>query len=237
MRAFVELLERWRPGLAATLEPASDAAIDELEALAGALPGAYMAFLRTMGASTGAFELGDANFGVDDVMAVHAGLAGPDSGWASPFLLVGFDAGGRHFFLDRGAPHGEGDCMVVRMGLGRAAREHRTRLHAGFVEMLYVAAYEGLRMPRLTHHRRFARPRDGAGGCQAVVVCARLEALGFQRVPPATRSAIYERGDAAVLLHHSPASPAFSLVVAADDADALARVCDALAVTGVVREE
>jgi hypothetical protein len=192
MRALVELLERWRPGLVDSLEPAGDDDIDELGALAGALPGAYLRFLRTMGASTGAFDPADASFGVADLTAAHAALDSSDSGWASPFLLVGLDPGGRHYFLDRDERHGDDDCMVVRMPLGRASRELRVRLHAGLEEMLYHAAYATLRMPRLAHLRRLARPRGGAvtPAGMAEAACACVEALGFRRIPPATRNAL-----------------------------------------------
>lgn len=240
MEALVELLERWHPGIAATFEPASEDDIDELCALTGPLPAAYLRFLRTMGASTGGFQVGDALFDLGTVMEANAKLDVIDNGWASPFALVAVDPLGDHFFIDRDSKYGEDDCMVVRMPPGRHLREHRTRLHAGFEEMLYHEAYRTERMPRLAHQRRFVRPGDKelARHCSAVDVCAQAETLGFLRVPPAARNALYERGDAALLLHQSPASRAFSLVLGAESAAELERMGSVLrATTGVVGGE
>src|SRR5689334_22433949 len=110
MRDVVAICERWRPGVTATFVPATDDAIDELGALAGELPEAYVRFLRTMGTSSGALDLRldgeDVRFDLPAVMSEHA----RGGGWMSPFLLVGVvGADAPHVYLDR-----EHDGMVVR---------------------------------------------------------------------------------------------------------------------------
>ena len=218
MEDVLAILERWRPGVTATFVPATDDAFDELHALAGELPAAYERFLRTMGRSSGALDLRldgeDVRFDLPAVMDERAQL-----GWMNPFLLVGVvGAGAPHVYLDR-----EHDGMVVRLVPGQEA--HRIRLHTGMDELVVHQAFRALRLPQLACVRHLqARGRDTR------LVDAVAAELGLARLsPPSSHSPVYDRGDAALLVHRRPAASVVDCVLAADDAGELERLADALA--------
>jgi hypothetical protein len=187
--------------------------------MAGRLPGAYVEFLRTMGVSTGTWDLGDALFDLPTVMEAHRHTPVSEGGWHTRFLLVGVDpsATGEHYYIDRGPDDEREDGMLVRMQPWR--EQHRERLHAGFEDFLYFEAVRSLRMTRLPHLALFRRPTQPAQASRCVIarVLDHAERLGFQRVPQATRCLFYERGAAALLLHPRPVSPSFSLMLGSTD--------------------
>jgi hypothetical protein len=234
-------MEQWRPGTAATLVPLADELIQKLDATAGPLPGAYVRFLRTMGVSTGAllFEDGEVDLDASEHWQVLSWFAGAND----RFLYIGLDNGpsGCDFYLDRHAVHGHDDCMVVSLpatsDVGLVAPEHIQPLHAGLEEMLYYEAFRQFRLPQFGHHRRLEhRPgvAEAATDAPAGAVVDMAEDLGFTRIPPATRSGLFDRGDAALLLHHVPASSILTLTVSAHGANELDRLCQLLVGTGVV---
>ncbi len=55
-------------------------------------------------------------------------------------------------------------------------------------------------------------------------VCTLAEQLGFQRVAPTPRCALYDRGDAALLLHQHPIEPTYEFSVHCDDDAELGRL-------------
>lgn len=228
MKDLVALIERYRPGYSRTVEPASDFDIEDYDAEAGALPGAYVRFLQTMGRSIGDFNAHDVDFNVRNLVITYQ--VAP---WIQrdQFLLIGSDQGptGVRYFLDRGAIDGKGDCMVV-MSLRHPSLplDPLDQLHVGLEEFLYVEAYRTVRLPLFAHRAELAPtplvmdPRATAENAFAVA-----ERLGFERVSPAQRSALYERGDAALVLARRPTSDAFSLRIGATDPDELARLISA----------
>jgi hypothetical protein len=169
-----------------------------------------------MGRSSGDWDFSPALLDVPALFEAHAALLAAN-GWMSPFLLVGIDptAASQHVFLDRGAPSGDGDAMVVRMRPGHEA--HRTPLYVGLVEMLHVEAFRGVRLPQLAHVQQ--RPV-----LDFDATCAHAGALGLERLPGTTRCALFDRGDAALLVERSPRSEKASLTVGAVDAALLAAI-------------
>ena len=70
----------------------------------------------------------------------------------------------------------------------------------------------------MSHHAEFSRSTSGdVSQWQVENACALAERLGFERVPPATYCALYERGDAALLLYRPPYSNDFQFILAADE--------------------
>ncbi len=116
MNVLVDFIERYRPGFSAEIIPADSISIALLEKRAGPLPGAYVRFLRTMGQSMGGADIGDAYFGIDGNIGTYRAMP-----WLKRerYLLVAGDEGLSEwdYFMDRARPHGEDDCMVVRMPL------------------------------------------------------------------------------------------------------------------------
>lgn len=238
MKDLVDLIERFRPGYGGTVEPASDFDIEDYEAEAGALPGAYRRFLQTMGRSIGDFNVHDVDFDVGNLVITYQ--VAP---WIQrdQFLLIGSDRGptGTRYFLDRGAIYGKDDCMVV------TSLRHPTlpvdpldQLHAGLEEFLYVEAYRTIRLPLFAQQAELApTPLVTDPRATAANVCAVAERLGFERVPPAQRCALYERGDAALVLYRRPTSDAFSFRIGAKEPDEFSRLMttfqDAVGVSSV----
>jgi len=56
MKAFVEFIEKYRPGFSQEIAPADEIKIEVLEDYAGPLPGAYRRFLEIMGESLGGWR-------------------------------------------------------------------------------------------------------------------------------------------------------------------------------------
>lgn len=239
MDDLIALMERYRPGVGATLRPTPEADIARITALAGPLPGAYLRFLQTMGASTGDLEIdrGNAALSSTNIWYVHESKT-----WlrGSRYLYIGQDndLSAYDYFLDRKAPHADDDCGVVRMPLQYDVEEHDVRrVHAGLEEMLYYEAFYQLRLSQFAHQRGFDQLHRGpepARWQSPALIFSLAEDLGFRRIPPATRSALYERGDAALLLYQTPDVPAFSFIVAADDASEMGRMTEAFVGTGAV---
>lgn len=237
MRALVELIELYRPGFAATVQGATEDAIEDLEDLMGPLPGAYRRFLQTMGAAMGDFSAMGADFDMEACRSIV--LVKP---WICDerYLYIAYDGAlsGWDFYMDRDAPSGADDCMVVRMPLSwREDPTRRRPVFSGLEELLYVEAYWNIRLPLFAHRSELMRPITGEAmhGCEAAAVCAEIEALGFVRVPPASPSALYERRDAALALYQVPDAPGFSLVLGCDEAHELRRLEGLLRrTTGVV---
>jgi hypothetical protein len=55
-------------------------------------------------------------------------------------------------------------------------------------------------------------------------VPALAEENGFKRIPPAKHCALFERGDAALLLYRHPTQPTFSFSLGGEDAAELERL-------------
>jgi hypothetical protein len=226
MKALVEFIEKYRPGFSEKIIPADKFDIALLEEDAGPLPGAYVRFLRTMGTSMGDLELAEAGFSIDGKIMTYQ---------AMPWLRHGryiFVAGDRglaswDYFLDRSMPYGADDCMVVRMPLEEnVAPETIHPVHAGFEEFLYYEAFKALRMPLLPYRRDFSSPVDisAADRYRSDIVSAVAEENGFKRIPPAKNCALYERGDAALLLYQHPIASAFSFNLGCEDPKEIERL-------------
>jgi len=229
MRALVELIEKYRPGYADTIVPAEDEEIEILDQRFGPLPGAYQRFLRTMGSSMGEFQVDEASFDVDGVLSTYRALR-----WLKRdrYLLVANDdslTSDWDYFLDRTVPHARDDARVVRIRQDPDFDPDKHMLcFAGLEEMLYYNAYATIRLPLLAYKIGLTRPsnEDRARNCRVEVACALAEELKFKRIPPATRCALYERGDAAILLYQHVVGPGFSFQLAGDDAREVERLAD-----------
>jgi len=229
VRALVELIEKYRPGFAATVVPAEEEEVELLDERVGPLPGAYQRFLHTMGSSMGDFHIDEGSFSADAILSTYGAME-----WLvrNRYLLVGVDGSltsDWDYFLDRNFLHARDDARVVRIRQDPACDPDGHMLcHAGLEEMLYYEAYATIRLPLLAYKVGLRRPRNEARAqnCRAEVACALAEELKFKRVPPATRCALYERGDAAILLYQHPVEPAFSLEIAGDDAREVARLAE-----------
>lgn len=220
MRAFVEFVEKYRPGFFEEIVPAENIDIRILEKKAGPLPGAYRRFLETMGGSMGGLELAEASFSIDGTLGVYSAMPWLQRG---RYIFLAGDNGlfSRHWFLDRLSPHGTDDCLVVRRVLAENnPPEASSPQYVGLEEFLYYEAFNELRLPQLPFRRKFSSPEnaDAAARYRSGVVTALAEEKGFKRIPPAEHCALYERGDAALLLYRHPAQPTFSFVVGCEDA-------------------
>jgi hypothetical protein len=219
MRALVEFIEKYRPGFSKEIIPANELSIAVLEDLAGPLPGAYRRFLQTMGESMGDLDLAEANFSLRGITAVYIAKSWLRLG---RYIRVAEDEGldGWDWFLDRSRPHGVDDCMLVRRLLSENyPPEGSHPKHVSLEEFLYYAAFKELRLPLLPYQRKFSSPEDPAAAVRyrADLVSALAEEKGFQRIPPAERCALYERGDAALLLYQHPIEPFFSFTLGCED--------------------
>ncbi len=232
MKALVSLLETYRPGISATFKPADESDIELLEETAGPLPGAYLRFLRMMGSGTGDLELddGQADLGsMENSWSVYDILDWLKDAKHSRYLYIGQDNSPNNmdYFLDRAAPQGKDDCMVVRMPLiDSFDPEHRDRAHASLEEFLFHEAFRTIRLPLLAHHRRFRQPYHTRRPqhCQASAVSALAEEQGFRRIPPATRCALYERDNAALLLSQRLEDEEFEFLLSGDENTELDRL-------------
>lgn len=222
MQDLIRLMEKYQPGVSSGMVPASNDDIRHLEASAGPLPGAYVRFLQAMGKSTGEFAIHSGNAdlssdGLAKMPRIFVWLKG------SNLLYIGQDNSpdASDYFLDRGHPSGLDDCWVVQMSLNPPVNvQNAFKAHIGIEEMLYYEAFDSIRLPLLPHHAELTHSTDGdpAHWPKARAVNELAERLGFERIPPAQRCALYERGDAALLLYQKPDSPLFRFKLAARDA-------------------
>jgi len=233
MTSLVELLERYQPGISAGFVPAAEKEIATLQRAVGPLPGAYLRFLRTMGSSTGDLELRHGDTKLTSVMKVWSTynvlrwLARPPF---TSYLFVAQDRSpsGYHFFLDRNAPHGADDCMLVQMPTDPAFKPaQRSPVHAGLEEFLFHEAYAAVRLPLFPLHE-YQVSVPGVEDDVIAAIAAVAARLGFERLPSTTRSPIFERGDEAVLLHRPPESESFWMTVSAYDRAAIDGVVTAV---------
>lgn len=239
MQKLALLMERWRPGITAEFKPTSEADIRKIEVVAGGLPGAYVRFLRTMGACMDPLVIDHGNA---DLRSREKWRVYEDQDWlAGRFVYLGQDSGpnGSDYFLDRESPHGLDDCMVIGMPIeGPFDARYVCQIHAGLEEMLYYEAFLQFRLPLFAHHCGLVQPRVGEDPAlwpQPDAFYALAEKLGFKRIPPATRSALFERGDAALLVYQTPIEPVFRAILVAETEESVYRVStafvDAIGVT------
>lgn len=219
MRALVELIEQYRPGFSKEIVPADEVDIAVLERLAGPLPGAYRRFLQTMGESMGDLELADANFSISGKISAYIAMDWMRGG---RYVRVAQDEGpdGWDYFLDRLFPHGTDDCMLVRRLLSENyPPEGSHPEHVGLEEFLYYEVFKVLRLPLLPHRRNVSSPEEPGAAVRyrSDIVSALAEEKGFKRIPPAEHCALYERGDAALLLYRHPTKPTFSFSLGCED--------------------
>jgi hypothetical protein len=226
MKALIEFIEQYRPGFSQEVVPADEIDLALLEEHAGPLPGAYRRFLQTMGASMGDLELAEANFSINGGIGTYQTMRWLRHG---RFIYVAGDDGlaAWDYFLDRSRPHGVDDCMLVRMPLNKNFPPEASHpKHVGLEEFLYFAAFQQLRLPLLSHRWEFSSPEDSIAAAlyRPDLVSSLAEQHGFQRLPPATHCALYERGDAALLLYRHPTLPTFSFTLAGEDSPEMQRL-------------
>ncbi|WIG99377.1 hypothetical protein KGD87_23740 [Myxococcus sp. SDU36] len=101
--------------------------------------------------------------------------------------------------------------------------------YVGLEEFLYVEAFKELRLPQLRFRRKYSSPDDAAAAAayRSDVVTALAEEKGFKRIPPTEHCALYERGDAALLLYRHPTQPTFSFILGCEDSGELERLIQA----------
>ncbi|WNZ61750.1 hypothetical protein QEG98_38825 [Myxococcus sp. MxC21-1] len=226
MKAFVEFVEKYRPGFSQGIVSADETEIEVLEDYAGPLPGIYRRFLETMGENMGGLELAEASFSIAGTLSVYIAKAWLQRG---RYIPVAGDNGPSSFdwFLDRSHPHGADDCLVVRRALEKNYPPEASSLqYVGLEEFLYCEAFKELRLPQLPFRRKFSSPddADAAVRYRSDVVTALAEEKGFKRIPPAEHCALYERGDAALLLYRHPIQPTFSFILGCEDSAELERL-------------
>ncbi len=225
MKSFVDFVEEYRPGFSHEIAPADRFDIAILEKHAGPLPGVYRQFLETMGASMGNLELAEASLSIDGALGAYS------LSWLNNnrYIFFAGDNGlsSRHWFLDSLSPNGSDDCMVVRRVLAENnPPEASSPQYVGLEEFLYYEAFKELRLPQLPFRRRFSTPDDAADAARyrSDVVTALAEEKGFKRLPPAEHCALYERGDAALLLYRHPTQPTFSFILGCEDSAEMERL-------------
>jgi len=226
MKAFVEFIEKYRPGFSQEIVPADEIKIEVLEDYAGPLPGAYRRFLEIMGESLGDLELAEASFSIDEALGVYIAMSWMQRGH---YIFLAGDNGlsSWHWFLDRLSPRGTDDCLVVRRALeDNSPPEASSPQYVGLEEFIYYEAFKELRLPQLPFRRRFSSPEDAntVAHYRSEGVSALAEEKGFKRIPPAERCALYERGDAALLLYRHPTQPTFSFILGCEDSAELERL-------------
>ncbi|WP_228565521.1 hypothetical protein [Myxococcus sp. AB036A] len=226
MKPFVEFVEKYRPGFSEKITPADWVDISMLEEDAGPLPGAYRRFLETMGASMGDLEIADAHFSIHSTLGVYRTMS-----WLqdSRYIFLAGDNGlaSWHWFLDRSSPHGTDDCLVVNRLLDENyPPEGSHPMYVGLEEFLYYETFKELRLPQLPFRRKFSSPDDAAAAARyrADAVTALAEEKGFKRLPPVEHCALYERGDAALLLYRHPTQPTFSFILGCEDSAEMERL-------------
>ena len=230
MRALVELIDHYQPGFAERVRPASADTIEALEELAGPLPGAYRRFLDTMGGDMGGFSPLDADFDVVDRLVnyqVNASLKD------LPYLIIAGGAPlepGGSLFMDRSTPYAVDDCQIaVAPYAHELTMDDFSPFHAGLEELLYLEAYRSVRLPLFKGRIEVAIDPDAARDAAVVEeVLTRARETGFERVPPARRSALLERGDAAMALYRHPSSNACSFRIGAAEPTELRHLTDLL---------
>jgi hypothetical protein len=225
MKRLVEFVEKYRPGFSQEIIPADKFDIVILEKHAGPIPGVYRCFLETMGESMGDLELAEASFSIEGVLGAYS-LSWLQGG---RYIYFAGDNGlsSRHWFLDRLSPRGTDDCLVVRRVLAENnPPEASSPQHVGLEEFLYYEAFKELRMPQLPFRRRFSSPENTntVARYRSEVVSTLAEDKGFKRIPPAEHCALYERGDAALLLYRHPTQPTFSFILGCEDSAELERL-------------
>lgn len=230
MQPLVAMIERYKPGFRDAIVPADPEMVSDLEELTGPLPGAYRRFLSTMGQSTDGFYPGGADFTVEDRLAnyqLESSLSG------SYYLLVGaggpLEPGG-DLYMDRSRPYGDDDCELALAPFGPTLDESTcVPFQAGLEEFLYIDAFRRFRLPLLGASSRLA-PALEAEGDETVIdrLLTAAELVGFKRVGPVQRSALFERGDAAMVMNRNPRSSQFQLEVRAADRSLLGVIVDQL---------
>lgn len=236
MDDLVSLIEQYRPGYSQTIEPADELDIEDIEEVAGTLPGSYIRFLKTMGRSIGDFQVHEADFNVEEIV-----LAYSVTPWLikDEYLLIAADLGlsGLGYYMDRKTPYGEDDCMIVTIPSGPGIpRDQREPIHAGLEEFLYVEAYQSIRLPLFNFKESLVHvPSPDNANSTFDEVCQAAENLNFTRVPPASRCVLYERGDAALVVYRHPLKELLSIHCAADSPEKLLRIVNILTAIGELK--
>lgn len=226
MQKIIDFIETYQPGFTATTTPADPADIACLEDYTGPLPGVYKRFLQTMGAGMGELELEEAHFSIEGALMTYQ---------INPWLYQGrciyvaSDSGlaGWDYFLDRTRPHGEDDCMLVRMPLRESfSPDEAHHESVSLEEFLYCESFRALRLGQRPQRHTITSPEDptAAARYRPASIAARAEAEGFRRISPVEHNAIYERGDASLLLRRHPTNSLFSLSIGCEDSDELQRL-------------
>lgn len=85
-----------------------------------------------------------------------------------------------------------------------------------------------VRLAALGVHRPGRSEEAEAAVCYRLdLVSALVEEKGFKRIPPAERCALYERGDAGLLLYQHPTEPSFSFSLGCEDPAEMERLARA----------
>ncbi len=226
MTAFVDFVARYRPEFTNEITPADEFEIELLEDLAGPLPGAYRRFLNAMGGGMGELEPREAFLEIGGTIATY-----DHAPWLKRrrYVLIASDLGlsDWYYFMDRSRPHGEDDYLVVRMPIDEDFPPDASEpTFVGLEEFLYYGTFETLRMSQFKQRLHFevsefnpqplTSPPEG--------VCALAEQHRFRRVAPTQRCALYDRGDAALLLYQHPIEPTYEFWVHCDDEVELGRL-------------
>ncbi|WP_342376227.1 hypothetical protein NVS55_33850 [Myxococcus stipitatus] len=226
MQALVDFIEEYRPGFSEEIVPADEVEIALLEEYAGPLPGAYRRFLRTMGASLGAFSFDEASLSVDGTLMTYQVKPWLRDG---RFISIAGDNGlsDWDYFLDLSRPYGADDCMLVRMPLEEGFPPDACRpVHVGLEEFLFYEAFKALRLPLLPQLWEFTSLENpnGVAGTQADLVSTLAEEEGFERISPTRHCALYERGDAGLLLYRHPTAQSLSFTLGCEEPTEMERL-------------
>jgi hypothetical protein len=222
MKDLVSLVEQYRPGFASGLAPATDQALGALQRRAGRIPGAYLRFLQTTGGKPNALQLESVHLGVHEALKAHLGRPFLKD---ARFMYLAHDRGDDvlEYWMDREAPIGADDCVIV---VGEADSESapvRKPFSASLEDFLYFHAFVDHVVPSFEHSQWGYLPRQHSPDDVDLALLVPLT-LGFTRRARPLHNAIYERDGAAIAIRRDP-DGFVGIYLAAHDKDEL----DALA--------
>jgi hypothetical protein len=226
VQALVDLIERFEPGFAEDITPADDKRIASLERLGGPLPGALRRFLRTMGGAPPRKLVDVLYLNVDFMRRALL-----NAEWLKDeryLILSRHEAFDAHVWLDRAAPSGADDCLVVISPCMEmpGPPPPRTPFAIGLEDYLSMEAFRQHRLGLFEHHS-FAMHVEAPDELTVQRALALPLSLGCERVAATVPSGLFERGDAAVIVRRAPGDSRLDVHIAAESVEAVGAILDA----------
>jgi len=202
MKDLVALIEQYRPGFASGLAPATDQALGALLRRAGPIPGAYLRFLQTMGGKPNALQLESVHLGIHEALKAHLGRPLLRD---ARFMYLAHDRGDDvlEYWMDREAPVGEDDCVIV---VGESESESaivRKPFPASLEDFLHFHAFVDHVVPSFEHSQWGYLPRHHSPDAVGLALNVPLT-IGFTRRARPLHNAIFQREGAAIAIRRDP---------------------------------